>query len=48
VYLDATLEIVMLNRLTEDDIRTKAYELWEQAGCPTGERKSIGRKLKWF
>jgi Protein of unknown function (DUF2934) len=32
----------MLNHLTEDDIRTKAYELWEQAGCPDG-----GPEIYW-
>ena len=28
--------------LTEDDIRSKAYELWEQAGCPDG-----GAEIYW-
>ena len=32
----------MLNRATEDDIRSKAYELWEQAGCPDG-----GAEIYW-
>lgn len=32
----------MLNHPTEDDIRTKAYELWEQAGCPDG-----GAEIYW-
>jgi hypothetical protein len=32
----------MPNPFTEDDIRTKAYELWEQAGCPDG-----GAEIYW-
>jgi Protein of unknown function (DUF2934) len=32
----------MPNSFTEDDIRTKAYELWEQAGCPDG-----GAEIYW-
>ena len=32
----------MTNSFTEDDIRTKAYELWEQAGCPDG-----GAEIYW-
>jgi len=32
----------MPNSFTDDDIRTKAYELWEQAGCPDG-----GEEIYW-
>ncbi|MFT4503297.1 DUF2934 domain-containing protein [Caballeronia sp. 15711] len=32
----------MSNSFTEDDIRTKAYELWQQAGCPDG-----GAEIYW-
>ena len=32
----------MLEHLTENDIRSKAYELWEQAGCPDG-----GAEIYW-
>lgn len=39
--LTLDLETVMPN-LTEDDIRSKAYELWEQAGCPDG-----GAEIYW-
>jgi len=28
--------------VTEDDIRSKAYEIWEQAGCPDG-----GAEIYW-
>jgi hypothetical protein len=42
VYREAKLEIGMLEHLTEDDIRSKAYELWEQAGCPDG-----GAEIYW-
>jgi hypothetical protein len=40
--LTFNLEPVMPNSFTEDDIRTKAYELWEQAGCPDG-----GAEIYW-
>lgn len=32
----------MANRFTEEDIRSKAYELWERAGCPDG-----GAEIYW-
>lgn len=32
----------MVNRFTEEDIRSKAYELWERAGCPDG-----GAEIYW-
>jgi hypothetical protein len=30
------MEAVMATNLNEDEIRAKAYEMWEQAGCPEG------------
>jgi hypothetical protein len=30
------MEAVMATNFNEDEIRTKAYELWERAGCPEG------------
>lgn len=32
----------MPHTFTEDDVRSKAYELWEQAGCPDG-----GAEIYW-
>ncbi len=32
----------MSHTITEDDIRSKAYELWEHAGCPDG-----GAEIYW-
>lgn len=29
----------MSNHPTEEEIRTKAYELWEHAGCPDGSEE---------
>lgn len=32
----------MPDQPNEDDVRSKAYELWEQAGCPDG-----GAEIYW-
>jgi hypothetical protein len=42
VCFKARKELVMLNHLTKDEIRSKAYELWEHAGCPDG-----GAEIYW-
>jgi hypothetical protein len=36
IFNTNSCEYFIINRLDEDRIRLKAYEIWQQMGCPNG------------